>query len=68
MKIPGQKYSNTKCWRCGHKSYLQHIKNKPHLYPKYCGKCGRKYPKWQLLFYKSKWYIHHIQDKILHRY
>lgn len=64
--ISGRKMGKTKCPYCRHKSFMDFINNKPHLYPKYCGKCGKRYPKYLQFYYKSKWYFHHIMDKFLH--
>lgn len=64
--VSGRKMGKTKCPRCRHKSFMDFIDDKPYLYPKYCGKCGRKYPNYLQFYYKSKWYFHHIMDKFLH--
>lgn len=55
----------TKCEKCDHITLAPVIKNKPNLYPKYCGKCGNKHS----LFYRIRlrlwWYLNHILDKLL---
>lgn len=55
----------TTCNNCHRTQYIQVIPNRYDLFPKYCGKCGKKFSFLQKLKNRSMWILIDIRDRIM---